>query len=76
MFLSGLFWLNVALIWLAAHGSAFADGSMPMWWRPRCADAPEWDTDANGLFRCYATWLATLMDLVLLYFAFRRIGII
>lgn len=62
LFFKILIGANFVLIWIVAHGSAFADGSMPMWRWPRPDGAPEWDTDSNGKFRLYCTWIATLMD--------------
>ena len=68
MFLWGLFWINVVLIWIAANGTAFLSETGPMWRWPRPAGAPEWETDGNGKTILYATWLATAMDLVLAYY--------
>ena len=59
------------LFWLICHGSAFADGCKPMWRWPRPPGAPEWDTDVNGKARLLFTWLATLMDLAILYLLVR-----
>ena len=57
---AALFWINAVLIWIVANGTAFMGDSPPLLWRR--ANAPEWDTDANGTFRLYCTWLATIMD--------------
>ena len=65
MFLWGLFWINAILIWFAVNGTAFLSETGPMWRWPRPAGAPEWETDANGKFVFYCTWLATLIDVSL-----------
>lgn len=65
MFLKILFGINIVLAWIISHGGAFADGCKPMWRWPRPAGAPEWDTDFNGRWRMYFTWIATIMDVTI-----------
>ena len=60
-----LYVVAFVLFWIICHGGAFADGCKPMWRWPRPADAPEWDTDANGKARLFFTWCATLMDIAI-----------
>jgi hypothetical protein len=61
-FLWSLVWINVFMMWLIANGNAWLGEIGPLWRWPRPVGSPEWETDFNGFFALWCTWIATLMD--------------